>query len=178
MNFKKLTTLICLLLAGFVSQSQSTDEIINGYLKAMGGKEKLAALKTLKMTGNIDIGPDMKAPCTIYLKEGKKMRFELDVQGMKLVQAIDGDSGWYINPFGGKSDPERMPPDMLEDSKEQADFTGPLYNYREKGNTVELIGKEDMEGTETFKLKVGKKNGDISYIYIDASSYLELKETS
>jgi len=178
MKSKKLFITLSLILLSAFSFAQSVDDILANHYKAMGGKDKIANIKTLKMTGNIDIGPDMKAPFTIFMKEGTKIRFEMDLQGMKMVQTLDGDSGWYINPFGGKTDPERMSPDAVRESKEEADFTGPLFDYKKKGNTVELLGKEDMEGTDTYKLKVTKKTGDISYFYLDASSYLELKQTS
>ncbi len=178
MNSKKLFAAIIFLFCSSVTFAQTVDDIIGNHFKAMGGKDKIASVKTIKMKGNIDIGPDMKAPFTIFMKDGSKVRFELDLQGMKMIQALEGDSGWYINPFGGKTDPERMSPEAVKDSKEQADFTGPLFNYKEKGNSVELLGKEDMEGTDTYKLKVTKKSGDVTYFYLDATSYLELKQTS
>jgi outer membrane lipoprotein-sorting protein len=178
MKSKKVIVTLSLIFLSILSFAQSVDEILANHYKAMGGKDKISNIKTLKMTGNIDIGPDMKAPFTIFMKDGSKVRFEMELQGMKMVQSLDGDSGWYINPFGGKNDPERMSPDAIRESKEEADFTGPLFNYKQKGNTVELLGKEDMEGTDTYKLKVTKKSGDISYFYLDASSYLELKQTS
>ena len=161
-----------------VTIAQSVDEILSQNYKAMGGKDKIAAMKTVKLKGNLDIGPDMKAPFTIYLKDGNKMRFEMEVQGMKLIQALEGDSGWFINPFGGKTEPERMPAETIKEAKDQADFTGALFNYKEKGNTISFLGKEDMEGTDTYKLMVTKKSGDVSYFYLDATSYLELKQTS
>src|SRR6185369_9015172 len=151
MKSKKLFIAIILLLFSATTFAQTVDEIIASHFKAMGGKDKIASVKSLKMKGNIDIGPDMKAPFTIFMKDGSKVRFEMDLQGMKMIQALEGDSGWYINPFGGKTDPERMSPESVKDSKEQADFTGPLYNYKEKGNTIEYLGKEDMEGTDTYK---------------------------
>ena len=178
MKSKTFVAAIVLLFMTLGTFAQSVDDIISNHFKAMGGKDKLAGVKSIKLKGNLDIGPDMKAPFTIFMKDGSKVRFEMELQGMKMVQALEGDSGWYINPFGGKTDPERMSPEAVKDSKEQADFTGPLFNYKEKGNTVELIGKEDMEGTDTYKLKVTKKSGDVTYFYLDATSYLELKQTS
>jgi hypothetical protein len=41
---------------------------------------------------------------------------------------------------------------------------------------VEYAGKEDVEGTPAYKLKVTKKNGDVANVYLDAESYLEIKE--
>ncbi|MCX6292461.1 MAG: hypothetical protein NT126_11960 [Bacteroidetes bacterium] len=177
----KLRNILPLLIFFFIASfsfAQTADDLVNNNIKAKGGKDKIAGIKSLKMKGNIDVGPEMKAPFTICLKGGNKFHFELEIQGMKMIQSLDGDSGWYINPFGGKTDPERMSPEEVSASKEQADFTGPLYDYKSKGSTVESLGKEDMEGTDTYKLKVTKKNGDVSYIFLDATSYFQLKETT
>src|SRR5262249_38673834 len=55
------------------------------------------------------------------------------------------------------------------------DFDGPLMDYKAKGHTVELVGKEPVEGADAFKFKVTKKNGNIDYIYLDAETYLLVK---
>lgn len=178
MKTKLLTLLAIALLYSVSTRAQSVDEIIKQHLVATGGAEKWASLKTLKMNGSIEIAPGMKAPFVMYFKNKNKFRFELEVQGLKMIQALDVDSGWSIVPFSGKTDPERMSEEEIKSSKQQADFTGDLYNYKEKGNTVELLGKEDMEGTETYKLKITRKNNDVTYMYLDASSYLSLKETT
>src|ERR1043166_8736307 len=89
------------LLANMVS-AQSADDIVNKFIEARGGKAKWDQLTSLKMTGNIDIGPNMKAPFIILMKDKTKFRFEMEIQGMKMIQALDGDSGWAIVPFGGK----------------------------------------------------------------------------
>lgn len=158
--------------------AQSADDIVKEHIKAMGGSENWAKVNSMKFTGSMEIAPGMKAPFSISMKDKNKMRFEMEIQGMKMIQAIDGDSGWKVIPFTGKTDPERMSPEEIRASKEQADYTGDLYDFKTKGNTVELLGKEDMEGTETYKLKVTKQNGDVKYLYLDAQSYLILKEIS
>ncbi len=180
MKSKKLFVAILFLFVASSTIAQSVDEIIDNHFKAMGGKDKFANLKSIKMTGNLDIGPDMKAPFTIYLKDGNKFLFTMELQGMKMMQALTVDSGWFIQPWGGKTDPERMSPDQIKDGKDQAEqmLGGPLLDYKKKGNTVEYLGKEDMEGTDTYKLKVTKKSGDVSYIFLDATTYFQLKETS
>jgi hypothetical protein len=169
--------LVIALLISSVTFAESVDEIVKKHLDAIGGEKKLDQLKTLKLTGSIEIAPETRAPFVMMMKDKTKMRFELDVQGIKMITALEGDSGWKVIPFMGKPDAERMSPDELKDAKKQADFTSELYNYKAKGSTVELIGKEDMEGTESYKLKVNKKNGDVIYLYLDATSFLELKQT-
>ena len=58
-----------------------------------------------------------------------------------------------------------------------ADVDGPLVDYKTKGSTIELAGKEELEATPVYKLKVTLKTGDVKYIYLDAGNYLELKES-
>ena len=176
-----MKTKIILIIGLFISTisfGQSADEIVSRYLDAVGGKKSLDAIKSVKMTGSVEVGPNMKAPFSMIMKDKTKSRFELEIQGMKMITAVSGDSGWKVVPFTGKTDPERMSPEEVKDSKEQADFTGDLYNWKEKGSAVELVDKEDMEGTEVFKVKITKKEGDITYMYLDAVSYLPLKQST
>jgi outer membrane lipoprotein-sorting protein len=63
-------------------------------------------------------------------------------------------------------------------AEEQADIDGPLIDYKAKGNTVELLGKEKVEGADAYKLKVTLKNGVVRTMYVDAEHFLEIKEES
>jgi hypothetical protein len=154
----------------------TADELVEKNIQAKGGREKIKAVQTLRMTGTMDIGQGAKAPFTLEMKRPHKMRIEFTLQGMTGIQAYDGSAGWMVMPFMGKKDPEALSADDLKGMEEQADFEGPLFDYKAKGNQVESLGKEDVDGTPAYKLKVTKKNGDISYIYLDADAYLEIKE--
>jgi outer membrane lipoprotein-sorting protein len=111
-------------------------------------------------------------------KRPEMMRLDFTIQGMTGTQAYDGTTGWFVMPFLGKKDPEVMSADQLKDTKEEADFDGPRWNYKEKGNKVELLGKADIEGTPAYKLKITTKAGTESTVYIDADSFLEVKSES
>ena len=106
---KKLIFSGLFLLASVFAFAQTADEIVGKYVDAMGGKDKIANLKTLKATGSIDIGPNMKAPMTMFMVNNKSFRFDLEIQGMKMVQSYNDGSGWFIQPWGGKKDAEKMP---------------------------------------------------------------------
>src|SRR5215470_5528024 len=133
---------------GAIAHAENVDDIIAKNLKARGGLDKLKSIQSLRMTGKMMIGDGLEAPFTIELKRPKRMRIEFTFQGMTGTQALDGDMGWAIVPFTGKKDPERMTPDDLKEAQEQADFDGPLMDYKSKGNKVELAGKEKIEGTD------------------------------
>jgi outer membrane lipoprotein-sorting protein len=161
-------SLITLAAALFVSLSAfaadlTVDEIIAKNFEAMGGKDNLAA---------------MEAPISMTKKRPEMMRLDFTIQGMTGTQAYDGTTGWFVMPFLGKKDPETMSADQLKETKEEADFDGPTWNYKEKGNKVELLGKADIEGTPAYKLKITTKAGTESTVYIDADSFLEVKSES
>ncbi len=163
-------------LAGVAAQAQTADEIIAKNLTARGGKDKIKAVQTQRITGKMVMGQGMEAPVVMELARPNKLRMEFTIQGMTGVQAYDGKSGWSVMPFMGKTDPEAMSADEIKQTEDQADMDGPLVDYKEKGHQVEYIGKEDVEGTPAYKLKVTKKNGDVVNVYIDAESYMIIKE--
>jgi hypothetical protein len=174
-----IATAVIALLCSNITLGQTVDEIVNKCIETQGGKDKLESLKSVVMKGKaIWSGQGMEFPFTVTVKHNVAYRLEVAIQGMQMVQVIQGDSGWYTQPWTGKKDAERMAQDQVKASKDEMDLTGELYNYREKGHTVDLIGKEDMEGTETYKLKLTKKSGDVEYLYVDAGNHYILKKTS
>lgn len=166
--------LLSLLTAPLYAQ-MSADDVIAKYVEARGGQEAWKAVTSARMTGRMNMGGGMEAPFVVEYKRPSKVRVEFTMQGMTGTQAYDGATGWFVMPFMGKNDPEKMSDDQLSMVKEQADFDGPLVDYKAKGNTVELVGKEDVEGTEAYKLKVTRADGNVVYSFLDAEQFLEFK---
>jgi outer membrane lipoprotein-sorting protein len=158
--------------------AQTADEIVAKHIEAMGGLEKLKSVKSVRMTGRMTVGPGIEAPVTMEVKRPNSMRMDFTVQGMVGSQAYDGKVGWTLMPFGGSKVPQQMAGDELQMAAEQADIDGPLVDYKAKGNTVELLGKETVEGAEAYKLKVTLKSGVVRTMYIDAEHFLQVKEES
>ncbi|MGO8983372.1 MAG: hypothetical protein ACLPHI_16885 [Terriglobales bacterium] len=156
--------------------AETADEIIAKNVQARGGADKLASVKTIKATATLALGPGIEAPGLLIQKRADMARLEFTIQGLTAVQAYDGKNAWQIMPFTGKKDPEMMSADEAKDIQEMADIDGPLMDYKSKGNQVELLGKDKIEGTDAYKLKVTLKNGDVQTIYIDADSFLDIKE--
>ena len=155
--------------------AQTADEIIAKSQAAQGGLAKIKAIQSVRMSGKMTVGPGIEAPVVIEMKRPKSMRLDLSIQGMTITQAYDGTTGWMVNPLSGKADAEALPSEMTKLLEEQADMDGPLLDYKAKGSTVELLGKDKAEGTDCFKLKVTLKGGDVRTFYIDAESFLPVK---
>jgi outer membrane lipoprotein-sorting protein len=155
--------------------AQTVDEVIAKHLEARGGVDKIKALKSMRLTGKMTVGPGIEVPVTLEMKKPGNVRLEMTFQGNLGIQAYDGKSGWGISPMSASKTPEPMSAEDLKDMEEQADLDGFLVDWKAKGHTVELMGKEKVEGSDAFKLKVTLKNGDVRYVYIDVDSFLELK---
>ena len=156
--------------------AQTVDEILAEHFNAVG-QEKLLATNTLTMKGKI-IQQSFEIPFTSMQKRPMNFRSEAEFQGMKMLSGFDGTMGWSINPMMGSSDPQPMTEEQIDRMKIQADYDGLFYNYKEKGYTVEFIGKENVDDIETYILKLTRPNGDIVTSYIDAENYVLLKSKS
>jgi len=156
--------------------AQSLDEILDRHFSALG-QDKVNQVSTM-ITQGTSVNYGLENKFTLTQKRPEKIRLEVEIQGMKYIQAYDGKSGWSINPFSGSSEPQDMSDIELKDMRERADLDGYLYNWKEKGHVVELIGKEDMEGTEVYKLKMNKKDGDVTFYFIDTETFILLKMSS
>jgi hypothetical protein len=155
--------------------AQTAEEIIAKYVKTIGGAEKIEAIKTLRRTGKFTGGGGFEAVVIRENKRPQMARQEFTIQGMTGVTAYDGKTGWKIEPWGGKKDPEALGEEEMKGIQEDADFDGPLVNYQQKGNKVEFVGAEPVEGTDAFKLKVTLKNGDVRYYFMDTDYYVPIK---
>jgi len=163
------------MLVAMPAAGQTADDIIAKNNDAKGGLARQKAVKSVRMTGRMIVGPGIEAPIVLEMKRPKSLRIDIAIQGMTITQAYDGTVGWMLNPLSGRTDPEPLPSELMKSVEEQADMDGPLVDYKAKGNTVEFLGKEKAEGTDCYKLKVTLKNGDVRTFFIDAESSLEVK---
>jgi len=153
------------------------DQVLAKNLEARGGREALDAVTSMKITGKMSGGP-MEIPMTMLRVRPDKFRVDFTFQGMTGSQVFTGEGGWKLMPFGGKTDPEPLSQDEIKQAAEQADFDGPLIDWKKKGFQLELVGLEDLDGSQVYKLKLTRKNGDVEYHYLDAEYFLTVKTSA
>lgn len=155
------------------ASAQTAEELVAKNIEARGGIDKIKAIKSIRFTADFDDG-GFKAMIGRESKRPDLLRTTFTLQGMTQVTAWDGSTGWAISPFQGKKEPELIGEDNLRGLIEEADFDGPLVDYKAKGNTIEYLGHDQVDGDDVYKLKVTLKNGDIAYYYLDPDTYLEI----
>jgi len=155
-----------------VATAQTVDEIAQKYLEANGGLAKITAKTSMRMTCTISaMGQSMST--TITKKRPNKLRTDVEVQGMKIIQAYDGAKAWTQLPM--TPDASEMPPAQAASFRAQAVFDPPLVNFAARGYKIEFLGKEAVNGKEALKLGVTAPDGTKETLFIDAEKYLAVK---
>ena len=170
-----IVSIVFVLFMTVFSFAQTADELVNKNIQAKGGLEKIKAIKSVKMTGRLTGSGGFTAGVGQESSRPNLIRQTFTLQGLTAVQAYDGSTGWQIQPFGGHKDPQLMGEDDLRDLQIASDFDGPLVDYKAKGNTVEFLGHDIVDGDDALRLKVTLKNGDLMYYYLDPDTFLEIR---
>ncbi|MGI8788293.1 MAG: hypothetical protein ACR2HG_11085 [Pyrinomonadaceae bacterium] len=170
-----LLSAVVLTFFAFQASAQTADEIVSKYVKAIGGMEKIQAIKTLRSTGKFSGGGGFEAVVVDENKRPNKTREDFSIQGMTAISAYDGRDGWKIEPFGGKKDVESLSEEELKAMLDGADFDNPLINYKARNIKVEYAGLEPVDGTDAYKLKVTLPSGTVENYFMDTDYYVPIK---
>jgi outer membrane lipoprotein-sorting protein len=163
------------LLAVSPAAAMTAEELVAKHLEAVGGEAKLKAIKSIHTVGKVRVGGGLDAKVESWAIAPDGYRGEFSLQGMTAIQAWDGQQAWSISPFRGRKEPQKLSADDAKPFIEAADIAGPLVDYKAKGNTIEYLGTEDIDGTDAHKLRVNLKNGDNAVYFIDPDAFLPIR---
>ncbi len=167
-----------LFIASSFITAQSLEEILKTNYESRGGLKKLQDIKSLFMKIKMpNPATNQEMTADIWVKGIDKMRMEMEMMQKKLTMGFYGDEAWWINPFFSP-DPKKMPDMQADSMRNNFDMLDPLVDYKKYGHKLEYIGKQDMEGSEVYKVKHTKKNGKITFIYLDLDSCITIKTSS
>lgn len=173
-NLIVFAMLILALVFAQFAQAQTVDDVINKHVTAIGGKENLGKIQNVISEGSLNVqGADIGL--TLTRVNNKLVRQDISAMGMTGFDMHTDKEGWTYMPFQGQQKPEPKTADDVKEGLNDLDISGPLVDYAAKGNKVELVGKEDVDGTECYKLKVTLANGKDETFYIDPASSMILR---
>lgn len=167
---KQLITLVALVAIPALTFAQTAGEIIDKNIAALGGADKVAAVKTVQFDQNMNLmGTDMTGKVTTVI--GQSSRTDITVMGQQITQVVDGDKGWAINPMAGGSGAQAIPDDQVKLQKANTYVIGTeLATAKNNKYPVELVGKEKLNDKDVFNLKVTRPEGVVNF-YVDAATY-------
>ena len=157
--------------------SQEASDILKKMVEAQGGKKVLEKIEDMTSSGTLELTQmGMTGSLTMYKKEPDKVRMDIEVMGMIITQAYDGETAWGVNPQTGSI--EEMPEQQAEYMKTNA-LGVDAYIYPEKyGIVFTYKGKEIIEEKEYLVLEQTISDGFKATLYIDPKTYLTYKTKS
>lgn len=174
---KKIMNLALMLLLTILSvnaKAQELEDIVNKHIKAIGGLENWKKVKSMTMNMSMKAqGAEVKLTMNRLQKKG--MRVDIDLMGMNGYQIVTDKAGWSFMPFQGQDKPEPMTAEDVKKSQDDLDIMDAFITYKDYGKKIEMQGKDDVEGTDCFKISMTDKDGSVSTYYLDESNYQIIK---
>jgi outer membrane lipoprotein-sorting protein len=166
--------LFLLALVSAPATSQTAKEILDKWIDAQGGAKALEAVKDTTITGSIQlVSMGINGTATMYQKEPNMMRLDIEVMGMVITQAYDGEVAWMVDPQTGAT--TQMPENASQEFKRQALGNAALLNPEKYGIKYDFNGKEKLEDKEYLVLEQTAADGHKTTIYLDPATYLTYK---
>lgn len=139
--------------------AQTAEDVIDDYLSAIGGKEKLKKINSMQLTS--EITSDMfEAVATTTVLNGKGYKMEMDVMGYLVETCFTDKAGWQTDPMAGSI--AEMPEDQYKLGKGAIYVGGPFGNLKALGYTAELVGRKEINGVNTYQVKFTLEGTDLS----------------
>jgi len=169
-GFRIIISLFAFLLLFNRSDAQTIDEIVQKHIAAIGGYEKIKAIKTITFEGSNQSNTinttfksyivNDRAACTIGIANGKKSK-----------GIVTKKDGWICTPDSSIKMTKKTKLQIKLDQR-ALDIQGPLIDYEKKGNKIKYLGLEKINNVECYKLKLKKSDKSSFIYYIDNRSYL------
>jgi hypothetical protein len=173
-TFKLLALFLTAAISVTSVKAQTVDEIIGKHITAIGGLENWKKVNSIVQTGTMSVqGMNLEVINTVLHLKG--MRSDITAMGMLNYQIMTPTEGWRFFPIQGQQAPEPATADEVKEGQDDLDAQGILVDYKAKGHTAELLGKEDVDGTECFKVKLTKKDGKTNTYFFDPATYYVVK---
>ncbi len=150
----------------------SAEEVVNRYIEAIGGREKLEAVKALRIKAEATIQGVTIQTEDIHTQDNR-LRTEQTTPMGNMVQVYDGKKGYVVTPQG-KQELTGMPLDMM---REEALLFAPLH-YQDKGFKTELTGTEEVNGSPAYVVKVTYPSGNKQTEYYEQQTGLLVKQVN
>jgi hypothetical protein len=176
-RIKLYALLAGLLLTGVITYAQTVDEIISKNTAAMGGEAALKGIKSQYMEGTMEM-QGQTVPIKRWVKQNEAMRLEFEIMGTNNVQVVTPSIGWSLMPIMQQTEPQEMDAQTMKVMKSQLDLRGEFYDYRNRGKKIALLGKDTVNGSMAYKLKVDGEDGTNSIAYVDGTSFLLVKASN
>ena len=160
--------------AGLFAQDAKAMQVLEKMIEAMGGRATMQAVKDMTATGTMEMpSMGMEGSATMYTKKESMFRMDIEIMGMSITSAFDGEAGWMINPQTGAV--EDLPGEQLEETKRMAMGDSAYLEPEKYGIVYTSKGQEKLEDKDYDVLLMTYADGYETTLYIDSKTHLLYK---
>jgi zinc protease len=158
------------------SAAPSVEEIVNRYVRAVGGKAAWQKLTSRVSMGTIEVASaNLSGTVVIHEKAPSKILTIIIISGSAFRQGFDGSVGWAEDPQNGVREQSGA---ELAEAKRQSDFYSPL-DLREHYSKLTFAGAEKVGDQDTFALEAAlPEGGPPDKLYFSARTGLPVRLVS
>ena len=150
---------------------RTVDEVIERHTKAVGGRAALKAIQSIEMDLHIT-DPAFQVDATYFAARPGKMRIDINAKGEHVfTEAFDGKNGWQWNGKEQKAATEQATAALRHGVELPGKLFG-LHELKARGHRIELAGRENIDGTNYYALRLTLSDGYTTTLYVDPSSWL------
>ena len=145
-------------------------QVINNYIEALGGKEKLDAVKNMTTIVNLSLN-NMQLTNTTIKKGGDKYMNATTMGGQEMNRIVynNGEAKMFAQ---GQS--MALPPQQAKALEAEA-YAFPEVHYADLGYELELKGMAKVNGNDAYQVVVTSPAGTKAVNYFDVESGLKVK---
>ncbi|MGE0127215.1 MAG: hypothetical protein AB7U82_03830 [Blastocatellales bacterium] len=148
----------------------TVDDVLDKFVKAIGGKEAVEKATSRSMKGSFDIeAMNMTGTFEMIAKAPNKSAVKIDLPGFGVVNNVyDGTKAWSADPMQGLRE---LSGAELAAMKRRSDFYAEI-NYKKHYSKMEVKGKEKVGSYETYVIEATPVEGGPEKLYFDANTGL------
>jgi zinc protease len=150
----------------------TADQVLENYIKAIGGREAWKKLTTRISTGTIDVpAMNLSGLVTVREKAPNRSIFTVNFNGAVFQQGFDGTIGWSNDPQNGLRE---QTGDELAETKRDSDFYHPL-DLQQIYSKMTVTGTDTIDDRDAYVVEASSGDLGTDKIYFDAQSGLVLR---
>lgn len=165
-------TAFALLLAFGLARADEAADIARIHTEAVGGRERIAALGSLRAAGYVIAG-GTRVRFSLTAARPNRIRLETDNAGRTLVQGSDGvEPPWEFDTGTWPPRYRSMAESAARTFVGDAEFDDPLIAGESRGFALNYAGTMEVEGRKLLRVLVTHKVIGASQLLLDSESYL------
>jgi hypothetical protein len=153
---------------GKAEKLPTAEEVLNRHAKEIGGRAAFAKYESQHVKGTIEMpAQKISGKMEVFAARPNKLVMKVTMPGLgEVTTGYNGTVGWMSTAITG---PMLLEGKMMEEVVTQADFDHALHDPADY-KVMELLGKEQFNGEECYKLKLVHRGGFASTEYFSVKS--------